>query len=91
MTITEAAACGTPSVVVDNAGHRDATVNGVTGIVSPDLKQLESDIFRGLTDAALRQTLSAGALDRSHQLRWENAATATLRHLFDEVVRRQSH
>ena len=31
MTITEAAACGTPSVVTDIAGHRDAVVDHETG------------------------------------------------------------
>lgn len=90
MTITEAGACGTPSVVIDNAGHRDATVDNVTGIVSPNLEQLESDLYRGLTDEGLRERLSRGALERSHLLRWDHAATATLRHLYDEVVRRQS-
>ena len=34
MTITEAAACGTPAVVTDIAGHRDAVVDGVTGVLA---------------------------------------------------------
>ena len=33
MTITEAAACGTPAVVTRIAGHSDAVVHGVTGIL----------------------------------------------------------
>ena len=90
MTITEAGACGTPSVVIDNAGHRDATVNGVTGIVSPTFDRFEEDLFGALTDQPLRARLSAGAVDRSHVLRWHNTAASTLGHLLDEVVRRQS-
>ena len=34
MTVTEAAACGTPAVVTDIAGHRDAVQSGVTGVLS---------------------------------------------------------
>ena len=33
MSITEAAACGTPAVVSDIAGHRDAIDGGTTGIL----------------------------------------------------------
>src|SRR5207302_5236678 len=33
MTITEAAACGTPAVATDIAGHRDAIVDGTTGLL----------------------------------------------------------
>ena len=33
MTVTEAAACGTPAVVTDIAGHRDAVQSGVTGML----------------------------------------------------------
>ncbi len=35
MTITEAAACGTPAVVSDVAGHADAVVDGRTGVLAP--------------------------------------------------------
>ena len=34
MTITEAAACGTPAVVSDVAGHADAVVDGPTGMLA---------------------------------------------------------
>ncbi len=34
MTLTEAAACGTPAVASDIAGHRDAVVDGVSGLLS---------------------------------------------------------
>ena len=87
MTITEAGACGTPAVVIDNSGHRDATINGVTGLVSDNPDDLARDIQRVLTDADLRGNLASGALKRSEQLRWDNTATATLSHLHAEVLR----
>ena len=46
MTVTEAAACGTPAVVTDIAGHRDAVQSGATGLLSPDTAALARDIER---------------------------------------------
>ncbi len=89
MTITEAGACGTPAVVIDNSGHRDATINGVTGLVSANSDDFARDIRRVLTDADLRNHLASGALQRSEHLRWDNTATATLSHLHAEVLRFQ--
>ena len=40
MTITEAAACGTPAVVTDIAGHRDAVGHGVTGFLASTHEEL---------------------------------------------------
>ncbi len=40
MTLTEAAACGTPAVATDIAGHRDAVVDGESGLLVDDLGQL---------------------------------------------------
>jgi glycosyltransferase involved in cell wall biosynthesis len=88
MTITEAAACGTPSVVIDNSGHRDATVHGVTGLVSDSIEEFSRDLVRALQDPELLQKLAHGAVERSHLLRWDHAAAATLSHLRDEIIRR---
>ncbi len=54
MTVTEAAACGTPAVVTDIAGHRDAVQPGVTGLLSPDTAALARDISALLDDRATR-------------------------------------
>ena len=40
MTLTEAAACGTPAVATDIAGHHDAVVDGESGLLVDDLGQL---------------------------------------------------
>ena len=35
LTLTEAAACGTPAVATDVSGHRSSVVDGVTGVLAP--------------------------------------------------------
>ena len=40
MTLTEAAACGTPAVATAIAGHADAVLNGESGILVDDVRQL---------------------------------------------------
>jgi glycosyltransferase involved in cell wall biosynthesis len=81
MTITEAGACGTPSVVSDIPGHRDAVVDGATGILVPVNKTFSSAIIRVLEDDVLRSTLSIGALKHSRTYSWETTASAILGHL----------
>ena len=77
MTITEAAACATPAVVTDIVGHRDAVVDGVTGVLAvpgclgPELAAL-------LTDDARRRRLAAAAQARAAELTWEATAAGTL-------------
>ena len=74
MTLTEAAACGTPAVATDIAGHRDAVVPGVTGVLARDDASLGCELARVLGDTALRDSLGKGALERSKTLDWEGTA-----------------
>jgi glycosyltransferase involved in cell wall biosynthesis len=74
MTLTEAAACGTPAVATDIAGHRDAVVHGVTGMLARGDSSLGCELAGVLTDGALRESLAKGALERSKSLRWERTA-----------------
>ena len=87
MTVTEAAACGTPAVVTDIAGHRDAVQPGVTGVLSPDMAALARDISRVLDDADARQKMSVAGLARAAELTWEATATGTLAALAGEAAR----
>jgi glycosyltransferase involved in cell wall biosynthesis len=87
MTVTEAAACGTPAVVTDIPGHRDAVQPGVTGLLSPDMRTLARDISYVLDDAETRQRMSAAALARAAELTWEATATGTLAALAGEATR----
>ena len=35
LTLTEAAACGTPAVATDVTGHHSSVIDGVTGVLAP--------------------------------------------------------
>ncbi len=65
MTVTEAAACGTPSVVTDIAGHRDAVQPGVTGVLSSDMGALARDIAALLGDDDARERMRAACQARA--------------------------
>jgi glycosyltransferase involved in cell wall biosynthesis len=89
MTITEAAACGTPAVVTDIAGHRDAVLDGRSGLLVQHPDQLADALGRVLTDRALRSQLGAGALARAAECSWDATAVGTLEALAADAVRRR--
>jgi glycosyltransferase involved in cell wall biosynthesis len=89
MTLTEAAACGTPSVVTDIAGHRDSADPGVSGILVPSPADLTPALIRVLTDDAERARLSAGALAHASRFTWEATARGTFGVLAAEASRRR--
>lgn len=90
MTVTEAAACGTPAVVTDIAGHRDAVVADVTGyLCAPSEAALAARMVAVLTDGPLRARLGDAALAHASKLTWDNTALGTFRALHDEAVRRR--
>lgn len=74
MTLTEAAACGTPAVASNIAGHRDAVVDGMSGLLSDSSAAMAEQLSAVLSDPDLRQRLSTGALKRAAELTWEAAA-----------------
>lgn len=87
MTLTEAAACGTPTVATDIVGHRDAVIDGSTGLLAP-LDALGSTIARALSDADLRSRLGTAARARAGTLTWDAAAAGTLSALALEAKKR---
>jgi glycosyltransferase involved in cell wall biosynthesis len=89
MTITEAAACGTPSVATRIAGHEDAVADGVSGILADDDAGIAAALDRVLADAGLRARLSAGALDHAAAFTWGATACGTLSVLAAETIRRR--
>ena len=76
MTITEAAACGTPAVAYDVAGLRDSVSNNETGLLVSDgnVKALAESLLRVLQDEQLRVKLGNNALERTKQFSWNKAA-----------------
>jgi glycosyltransferase involved in cell wall biosynthesis len=83
MTVTEAAACATPAVVTDIAGHRDAIVPGRSGLLARpdgpgDPTGIAGQLDRVLADWDLRSRLGAGAIAHASRFTWEAAARGTL-------------
>ena len=76
LTVLEAAACGTPAVVTDVPGLRDAVRDGETGLLVPpgEAAALARALGRVLGDAALRGRLAAGAARWAARFDWDAAA-----------------
>ncbi|MDH3706436.1 MAG: glycosyltransferase family 4 protein [Acidimicrobiia bacterium] len=86
MTLTEAAACGTPAVATDIAGHRDAVVHGETGLLATSDDDFVVMLQRLLTDDAERQRLAEGALARAGTFTWEATARGALEVLVADAL-----
>ena len=85
MTLTEAAACGTPAVATRIAGHEDAVVDGESGLLVSSVPELVEAIESIVANPMLRRRLSLGALRRAEQMTWERTAEAALRTLAAQV------
>jgi glycosyltransferase involved in cell wall biosynthesis len=85
MTLTEAAACGTPSVATAIAGHADAVVDGDSGVLVDDVADLAPALGQVLRDDVLRSRLSKGALERSRWFTWDATALRALEALAEEA------
>jgi len=90
MTITEAAACGTPAVVTRIAGHSDAVENDVTGILVDDPHRFGDALEKVLRDDTQRQRLGRAAQEHAARLTWEATAAGTLEALVGEAEARRS-
>ncbi len=91
MTLTEAAACGTPAVASRIAGHRDAVAHGCSGLLFDDERSLVEHLDQLLGDPALRHRLSRGAISHAARRTWDDTAQATLAALAaDAIDRRRS-
>jgi glycosyltransferase involved in cell wall biosynthesis len=93
MSVTEAAACATPAVVTDIAGHRDAVVDGVTGtLVDPrpgGFTQRLGDAMAAVISDPGRRRMSAAAAERATGFTWQSTATRLMEILADEAGRRR--
>jgi len=89
MTLTEAAACGTPAVATAIAGHTDAVLDGQSGLLVETTDELEGALERVITDEVLRNRLSRGALARARWFTWGATARRSLEALAEETVRRR--
>ncbi len=88
MTITEAAACGTPAVATKIAGHTDAVAEGLSGLLVEDPTDLFGALNVVVSDPVVRDRLSAGALAHAAGFSWDAAARTTFAALAAEAAAR---
>ena len=85
MTLTEAAACGTPAVATDIGGHRDAVEDGRSGLLAITDAQLPGLMLEAT--GPRWNGLSAGALAHAGRFDWDRTATEAFRVLASTVPR----
>ncbi|MDQ1520095.1 MAG: hypothetical protein QOI55_1168 [Actinomycetota bacterium] len=90
MTITEAAACGTPAIATRIPGHADAIDQDHSGLLVDDPAAFAQTLERVIADDRLRARLTQGALDHAARFTWGATAYGTLEVLADEALRRRS-
>lgn len=88
LTLSEAAATGTPVVASRIAGHLDVVIDGESGLLV-DPSELADALRRVLTDARLRSRLEAGARTRAGELTWDATASGVLQALADDAADRR--
>lgn len=76
MVVTEAASCGTPSIVTDVTGLRDSVQPEVTGIhisSTPTKEELAAAMMRIIKDEKLREKMSINAERHARQYTWDTS------------------
>ena len=89
MTVTEAAACRTPAVATRIAGHRDAVVDGRTGLLVEGRDDFVAALNRMLGDGDLREQMSKAALEHAARFTWAATARGTIEVLAADAIRRR--
>ena len=89
LSLTEAAACGTPAIATDIRGHRSSVVDGVTGVLAPP-ERLAATIADVLLDERRRSQLATAALARARSLTWDASALGVTRVLHTAVCEHQA-
>jgi glycosyltransferase involved in cell wall biosynthesis len=88
MTLTEAAACGTPAVATRIAGHQDSVVDGQTGLLAGSSAEFVEQLVAVLSDRELRDRLSEGAQKHAAAFTWDATALGVFTPLAHEALRR---
>gem|GEM_PF-107401 len=85
MTLTEAAACRTPSVASKIPGHQDAVIPGLSGFLANGETEFICYLKDILLDFNLRERLSSGALLHANNLSWDSTAYSILSALLNSA------
>jgi glycosyltransferase involved in cell wall biosynthesis len=88
ISILEAAACGTPSVVSDSPGLRDAVQDERTGVLVPhgDVEALARSLEALLDDEERLGEMGRRARSHAEGFSWESAARRMEQFLLDRVA-----
>ncbi|MYD05791.1 MAG: glycosyltransferase family 4 protein [Acidimicrobiaceae bacterium] len=78
MTLTEAAAVGTPAVATRIPGHVDAVIHGVTGMLVDSSAELVEALVNVLSNQDLRERMGVEARRRALAFTWERTAYDTM-------------
>ncbi|HVA74551.1 MAG TPA: glycosyltransferase family 4 protein [Acidimicrobiales bacterium] len=79
LTLTEAAACGTPAVASPISGHVDAVLDGRSGFLAEPGDPMVDALDWIISNDLLRRRLHAGALDYASKLTWDRTALESMR------------
>jgi glycosyltransferase involved in cell wall biosynthesis len=89
MTVTEAGACGTPSVASRISGHQDAVIDERSGLLFDDPAGMDDALAAVISDEILRKRLGIGASEHAAEFSWDAAARGTLAVLASETLARR--
>ncbi len=87
LSVTESAACGTPSAALRLGGLAEAIEDRQTGVLADDAAELAARIGPLLADPSLRYEMGERARERVQALSWDDTARLTLT-LLDRERRR---
>jgi glycosyltransferase involved in cell wall biosynthesis len=87
LTVTEAAACGTPTVAINAGGLAESVVDGETGVLVDDAEEMARVLDALIDDDATRARMVKAGLARTRGFTWERTARTTLSALRDEHAR----
>jgi glycosyltransferase involved in cell wall biosynthesis len=91
LTITEAAACGTPAIASRIDGHLDAIVDGESGLLADPGPEMEAALDMVIGNQIVRRRLQVGARERVRSLTWDRTALGTLEALAVDAARARRH
>lgn len=86
LTLTEAAACGTPAVATRVVGHIDTVDDGVSGVLVDDEAHLARALAELCTDDTRWAQLVDGAIRHASQFSWDRTAVGIFAALAREAV-----
>lgn len=85
MSLTEGAACATPGLATDIAGHRGAVDPDVSGVLVPRVEDIGPRLVDLVAQPMLVDKLRAGAVRHAAAFSWESVAAAHLQLLGSAV------